>query len=124
MKLMQETVEAGEVLMVLLVSVVVAAAGAEAGVDGVHMHDAVAEAPEECLAFALSDGRVGVLAVKGRKVGASYLWAHFCPLLNCKTSRMALACKVVSGHLEHCMCHGVFYRLRLSGDVFCRQCRG
>ena len=30
--------------------------------------DATAEAPEEKLAFALSDGRVGVLLVSGRKV--------------------------------------------------------
>lgn len=31
--------------------------------------DAASEAPEEKLAFALSDGRVGVLSVSGRKVG-------------------------------------------------------
>ena len=32
------------------------------------MGDAASEAPEERLAFALSDGRVGVLSVSGRKV--------------------------------------------------------
>ena len=38
--------------------------------EAAHAPDVMEEAPEESLAFALSDGRVGVLAVKGRKVRA------------------------------------------------------
>lgn len=47
------------------------AAGAHSGHDGANAGAAAPNditGPEERLAFALSDGRVGVLAVKGRKV--------------------------------------------------------
>lgn len=50
------------------------AGGAGQGHEGGHAtHASDIAGPEERLAFALSDGRVGVLAVKGRKVTASVL---------------------------------------------------
>ena len=39
----------------------------------------VSQLPEEKLAFALGDGRVGLLAVKGRKVGAHLGQTPCCP---------------------------------------------
>jgi hypothetical protein len=56
---------------IILINYCYNAAGAHSGHDGANASAAAPNditGPEERLAFALSDGRVGVLAVKGRKV--------------------------------------------------------
>lgn len=64
--------------------------------------DADQEPPEERFAFALSDGRVGVLAVRGRKVG---LPATCCRVSSKEWAQCRLSEKVQVGGATGCVNH-------------------